>query len=78
VLAFQFLYAVIAGTNGANPVISWPALPGQLFHVEYKDNLSDPLWQTVPAPVILMGNRGQLTDPAPGSGSRFYRVVREN
>lgn len=78
VLAFQFLYALIAQTNGLNPTISWPALPDQLFHVDYKDSLTDPLWQTVAAPVIVTGNRGQLTDPSPGSASRFYRVVREN
>jgi len=78
VMAFEFLYATIAETDGNNPTITWPALPGQLHRVEYKDNLDDPLWQTVVAPVTFVGNRGILVDPTPASSGRFYRIVTDN
>lgn len=77
-VAFEFLCAVIATTDGGSPTITWPALSGQTFRVEYKTNLTDSLWQNISAPVTITGNRGHLTDPASASGHRFYRVVLEN
>lgn len=78
VVAFQSLYATIIETNGINPSITWPAAPGKTFHVEYKNDLADALWQNVPVPVSISNNVGSITDPSPAPGSRFYRVVLEN
>jgi hypothetical protein len=78
VVAFQSLYATIIETNGINPSITWPAAPGKTFRVEYKNDLTDALWQNVPAPVSILNNVGSITDPTPAPGRRFYRVVLEN
>ena len=78
VVAFQSLYATIVETNGINPSITWPAAPGKTFHVEYKNDLTDALWQKVAAPVTISNNVGSITDPSPSPGRRLYRVVLEN
>ncbi|MGA2246294.1 MAG: hypothetical protein ABSH48_14955 [Verrucomicrobiota bacterium] len=77
VFAFAFLYAAISGSNGT-PSINWPAAVGQTYTVQYKDDLTDPVWQTLPGAVNIMGNRGYLTDSTLTSGQRFYRVVLGN
>jgi hypothetical protein len=79
VFAFGFLYAtVVAGnTPGEGPTLSWPAAPGQNYHVQFKNNLKDADWQQVTGNVTVSGNAGQLTDLAPSPGQRFYRVVAD-
>jgi len=77
VLAYEFLYVAMTATN-SNRIVTWPALPGQTFRVEYKNALTDALWQTNPAPITLTGNRASLTDPSPSPSNRFYRGVRQN
>jgi len=79
VLAFWLLYAtVVAGnTPGEGPTLNWPVTPGQTYHVQYKDHLTDADWQDVMGNVTITGNTGRLTDLAPSSGQRFYRVVTD-
>ena len=77
VFAYAFLYAAIAGSNGA-PTINWPASAGQTYRVEYKDDLSDPVWLPLAGTVTIVGNRGYLTDSTLTSGNRFYRVQWAN
>ncbi len=78
IVTFQSLYATLFRTNGNSPRITWPAAPGQAFHVEYKNDLTDALWQNVAAPVSISNNLGSITDPSPSPGRRLYRVVLEN
>jgi Tol biopolymer transport system component len=75
--AFVFLYASIApgAGPGAGPTISWPAVPGQSYHVQFKNNLGDNNWQEVAGTVTITENLGYLTDPAPDANNRFYRIV---
>jgi hypothetical protein len=77
-VTFQSLYATLFRTNGNSPRITWPAAPGQAFHVEYKNELTDALWQNVAAPVTISNNVGSITDTSPSPGGRLYRVVLEN
>jgi hypothetical protein len=79
VFAFGLLYATIlpAEPPGEGSTISWPALPGESYRVQYKDNLDDPTWQDVTGTVTIVGNTGFLTDLAPAAGQRFYRVVTD-
>ena len=77
VFAYAFLYAAIAGSNGT-PTINWPASAGQTFSVQYKDDLSDPVWLPLAGTVTIVGNRGYLTDSTLTSGRRFYQVVSDN
>ena len=77
VVAFAFLYAAITGTGGT-PTINWPASANSNYSVQYKDNLSDPIWQPLPGVVTLLGNRGYVTDTTLTLPQRFYRVRIDN
>jgi WD40 repeat protein len=78
VFAYAFMYAAITGTgtNGA-PTINWPASAGQTFSVQYKDDLSDPVWRALSGTVTIVGNRGYFTDSTLASGHRFYQVLAD-
>jgi hypothetical protein len=77
VVAFAFLYAAITRTGG-NTTINWPASATSNYSVQYKDNLSDPAWQSLTGAVTIIGNRGYLTDSTSASPQRFYRVRLDN
>jgi hypothetical protein len=61
-----------AAKVGTNVVISFPALGGWNYQVQYKTNLTDPAWNVVGT---VPGNNGtqSVSDPM-GAGTRFYRV----
>jgi Tol biopolymer transport system component len=76
--AFAFLYVnVTLGAPGQGPTIGWPYVTGHNYQVEYKNNLNDSVWQQVAGTININGNQASLTDPAPASSQRFYRVVAE-
>src|SRR5262249_26758294 len=77
VFALGFLYATIspATAPGLGPTLTWPARPGESYHVQFKTNLADTNWQDVTGTVVVTGNVASLTDLAPGAGQRFYRVA---
>lgn len=60
-------------------VLSWNAFPGVNYCLQYKSSLSVP-WPIGTNQVCLVATNAVMSvpDPAPaGSGTRFYRVVRE-
>lgn len=74
VFEFAFLYAnVTASAGGA--IISWPATPGQTYHVQYKDNVQDAGWQTLNGNIAITGNSASITDTSSTSDHRIYRVA---
>jgi Tol biopolymer transport system component len=75
VLALLYASITASSTQGQGPTLSWPARPDETYHVQFKQNLSDSVWQEVNGTVTVTGNRASLTDLAPGTGQRFYRVV---
>jgi hypothetical protein len=76
VFALALLYASItAGQPGQGSTISWPARPGETYHVQFKNALTDPNWQEVVGVITITGDRAALTDLAPSNGRRFYRVL---
>lgn len=78
VFAFAFLYAnVTPGAAGQGPTISWPFVSGHSYQVEYKNSLTDSVWQEVAGIINISGSEASMVDPAPSSGQRFYRVVAE-
>ncbi len=77
VFAFAFLYAAATASNGT-PTINWPASADRTYSVQYKDDLSDPVWHPLSGTVTIVGNRGYLTDSTLASGHRFYRVASTN
>jgi Tol biopolymer transport system component len=76
VFALGLLYASItAGLPGMGPTITWPARPGETYHVQFKDSLPDAVWQEVSGVITVTGDRAQLTDLAPSNNQRFYRIA---
>jgi hypothetical protein len=71
----QFSPAGGFGQSGLNPLISWAAVSGKTNQVQFKDNLSDPVWQTLPGNITIIGANGYLNDALPSPGQRFYRIV---
>ena len=56
--------------------IVWIATPGQLYGVQYRNELLATDWMELPGPVLSEGDRAVMVDPAPAvSGYRYYRVV---
>jgi hypothetical protein len=74
VFALSLLYATISLTL-EGPTISWPTRPGETYHVQFKDSLSDGNWQEVSGVITFAGARAQVTDLAPSNGQRFYRIA---
>jgi Tol biopolymer transport system component len=68
----QIIFAPVAGQN---PLLAWPATAGNTYQVQFKNKLSDPVWQNLNANVSVVGDRAFATDFTPGPGQRFYRIV---
>jgi Tol biopolymer transport system component len=66
---------VFMPASGQSPLLSWPALAGKTYQVQYKNNLNDPVWQTLNCSVTVSNNQASATDLAPSSGQRFYRIT---
>jgi len=62
-------------SNAQGTWITWPAVTGANYAVQYKNSLSDPVWQNLNGVMTILGNSGYLNDPAPAPAQRFYRVV---
>jgi Tol biopolymer transport system component len=60
---------------GQRPWITWPAVPGKTYRVQFKNSLTDAEWQELAQDVTIIGAQGYLNDLAAGSGPRFYRVA---
>ena len=74
--SLSFLYASITvGVPGQGPRLTWMSRPGESYHVQFKNALSDSGWQEVAGTITITGNLAQLTDLAPSTGQRFYRVA---
>lgn len=76
VLAYSFATAVLlpAAAPGQGPWISWPALFGNQYRVEFKHDLSDPAWQVLPGSGTNLGLRAFQQDAAAPGLRKFYRV----
>jgi hypothetical protein len=70
-----YLQLIPAGTLSPNPVISWPLTSGESYQVQYKTNLTDPVWLNLPGNAAFIGATGYFGDPSPAPGQRFYRIV---
>jgi hypothetical protein len=73
VFAGELIYAPASGQGG--PSLTWPVIPGAGYTVQFKDNLTDPNWQTVNGNVVIVGGQAAITDSAPNPTNRFYRIV---
>jgi hypothetical protein len=64
-----------AQASGGNVVLSWRGLAGQMYQVQYKTNLTDPIWLPLNAPEQGAGGGVSLTNDFGGAPQRFYRVA---
>jgi hypothetical protein len=55
------------------PIVSFPAVAGTAYQVQYKNNLADPLWLPLPGTITTGNNTATITDSSKGA-QRFYRV----
>ncbi len=68
---------VFAPASGPSPKLTWPAVPGKSYQVQYKNNLSDPVWQNLNGSVSIAGTNGYASDFAPATSQRFYRIAAQ-
>jgi hypothetical protein len=61
-------------SNGAL-VITWSAIPGQTYRVQYTTNLSDGLWQDLPPDITASDVTASQSDSTLLGEQRFYRVM---
>jgi Tol biopolymer transport system component len=54
--------------------LSWPAIPGKSYRVEFKNQLSDSMWQDLSGQVSVVGNQGYFNDGTLVA-TRFYRII---
>ena len=56
--------------------LTWSAVPGYAYRVQYKDDLAAPSWTTLGNPVNAVGETASVTDTPAAIAHRFYRVIR--
>jgi hypothetical protein len=61
--------------SNSSVTISWEAVEGWTYRVQYKSNLNDSDWTDLAGDVVAPGSVGMKTDPAPSTMQRYYRIV---
>jgi len=79
VFAYAMFYADIApgGLPASGPTLTWPAVSGKTYHVQYVDDLGSGTWQEAGGSVTIVDERAYFTDPSASAGQRFYRIVAD-
>ncbi len=80
---FTNFFAQLSGAAGPgsvaqSPVISWPVIPGRTYVVQFKNDLSDAVWQPLNGSVMITGTNGSAADLSPAAARRFYRITTTN
>ncbi len=71
-----FCAAIYPGsTPGQSPWITWQAVPGRSYRVQFKNSPDESNWQELGGSVTILGNQGYCQDLAPAATHRFYRIV---
>lgn len=74
VSVFPSLHIDSISVSGGQVHISWAAIPGRTYRVQYKDDLNAATWQNLPGDIATGSNSITKSDPTPGL-QRFYRVT---
>lgn len=61
-----------ASSRGAT--LTWPALPGKTYRVQYKDHLTDAQWLPLAGNITILGGTAFFTNSATMTGQRFYQI----
>lgn len=73
-----FAVQLISSGPAQSPELSWPLAPGKTYEAQFKDDLTDPVWQDVDGSILFLGGTGYIYDQSPSSQHRFYRVLSSN
>ncbi|HKW28141.1 MAG TPA: hypothetical protein VJT54_02315 [Verrucomicrobiae bacterium] len=57
--------------------LTWPAVMGRSYQIQFKTNLTDSVWFTLPSGAWVMGGQGHYLAPAPVPNG-FYRAMESN
>jgi len=57
--------------------LTWPAVIGKSYQIQYTTNLNNPVWLTAPGNIWVTGSQGYYLAPAVQPHS-FYRVLVSN
>ena len=69
------VFKAITLTDGA-PTLTWSAVAGQAYQLQYTTNLAPANWNSFSKPVVAVGGTMTKTDyDAANSPQRYYRVV---
>ncbi len=61
-------------TPGGMTTLAWQTAPLRTYGVQFKNNLTDPLWLDLGASISFLGNEGMASIPA-DQPNRFYRII---
>jgi hypothetical protein len=53
-------------------IISWSAIPGQRYRLDYKQSLDETQWTTLPSDITAESSTASVTDST--ANARFYRI----
>jgi Tol biopolymer transport system component len=73
--AFPYLQITPPVSVLEGPVLTWPAVPGQTYQVQFVDSLPGGPWQNLSGTLVITGNQASLSNTPPVSSQRFYRLV---
>ena len=60
--------------SSTNATLTWSAIPGTTYRVQFKTDLNDTNWTALLPDVTATGSTASLTDP-PAATQRFYRIL---
>jgi len=64
----------VASVSSNGVTLSWDAISGRTYQVQFKTNLADPGWSVV-APVVTAGGATASTTDTNATGTTFYRLM---
>jgi Tol biopolymer transport system component len=69
-----FTVQAIPGNAAFPTTLIWPALPGKVYQVMFKNNLTDLAWEPLSGNITILGSTAYFTDPNPAAVQRFYWI----
>jgi len=66
------IQSITATNDGA--LLTWPAIPGLSYGVQYKDSLADPDWQLLGPVSLAQSTNGVATNAMLPTAQRFFRL----
>jgi hypothetical protein len=55
--------------------VFWSAVPGRSYQIQFRNELADTTWTSLPGTVIATNTTASKFDDTGGSAHRFYRVM---